>query len=346
MATVKRTRVATLTAVGLVAMLTLAACSGPAQDSQGSGFEGVGASESSELTNSGLRSVSIDPNAVSDGAKMQEGASELVVADESAQIFSSSLELRVKSPSETATTIRSLMEEVGGKVSYSTETPGSEYGYSSAQLTLRLPPESLDSTVETLKGYGTVISSESGSQDVSQQKTDYEVRIKSLETSIERLNGLLSQSQTTSDLIEIERELQTRESTLESMQASLDGLNDLIDYATVSVSLTADNRDVDAQKVNPDSFSSGFQRGLEGLMAFGAGLLVVLGVSLPWLLLLGALGSIVMIFLTIRKRRKAKRRGATAAGATGITPSKPTKAEEQTTTTTGEQDGSRRAEEG
>lgn len=305
--------------IALIATLTLAGCSG------GMSSSSAGSSVTDEIAPSDMGSdgMPIAPEdlsgAQSDGSTGKRFAnpeinpvapspadgSQSLMDEDSAQILTANLALRVKDPQEVAASISGIVSAVNGRVSYSVAKPGNEYEYGSAQLTLRLPPESLQGVISAISDYGVVLSSETGSQDVSKQKTDYQVRIESLKTSIQRLNALLAQSQSTADLIEIERELQARESELESMTAVLAELNDQVSYSTLTVSLTAESKDSQPQKVDPENFFTGFERGLEGLAAFGAGFLVILGVFLPWLLVLGAIGSVVMVvMLSIRKRRR------------------------------------------
>lgn len=345
--------------IALIATLTLASCSGGMSSSSagssvtteldpgrmGSGEaltvpEDLSGAQVNGSTDKRLANPEIAPIAPNPG-----DGSQSLMDEDSAQILTATLALRVKDPQEAAASISSMVSSVNGRVSYSVAKPGNEYEYGSAQLVLRLPPESLQGTIAAISDYGVVLSSESGSQDVSKQKTDYQVRIQSLQTSIQRLNGLLAQSQSTSDLIEIERELQSRESELESMTAVLADLNDQVSYSTLTVSLTAESKDSQPQKVDPENFFTGFQRGLEGLAAFGAGLLVLLGVSLPWLLLLGAIGSVVMVVLTIRRKRRRSTPRHTAPAQT-VEPSSTPESQGREEVATAHDGNQERAEEG
>lgn len=298
-------------ALSLIAVLTLSSCSAGGSSETIAPAEGPQSAQDSFVRTEGGSAADQGMGAPADGESV-DASGKLIAEEESAEILTASMNLRVKDPGDTAEDVRQIASSVGGKVSYAVERPGNEYEYGSAQLTLRVPPESLDGVMAAIGDYGVLLSSESGSQDVSREQTDYEVRIASLKTSIARLNGLLAQSQTTTDLIEIERELQARESELESMTAMLTGLNDRVDLATLSVTLTAEDRDSQPEKVDPENFFTGFERGLEGLAAFGAGLLVFLGLSLPWLLVIAVLGSIAMIFVT-PSRRKRRRKAAPVA---------------------------------
>ncbi len=60
----------------------------------------------------------------------------------------------------------------------------------------------------------------------------------------------------------------------------------------------------DAPVVEPDTFLSGLIAGWNAFVAFFAGLLVALGVLLPWLVFAGLI-TLVIILLVRRARRKA-----------------------------------------
>lgn len=298
MAHSKTLRIGSAAGILLLSTLALSSCSASApSESMDSGVV------DERLVEMGGDTAELSPD---EGAKIATDSAIAPVEEAPAEILTSNLQIRVKDPKAAADSARSIVEASGGSVSYSVERPSNDYEYGSAMLTLRVPPEDLREVTVELEKLGTVVSSESGSQDVSRQKTDYEVRIQSLRTSIERLNGLLAQSQSTADLIEIERELQSRESQLESMTAALADLDDSIDYATIGLSLTSTSKD-SPTPVDPENFFSGFERGLQGLATFGAGLLVVLGVALPWLLTAAILVSIAMaIAVAVRKNRRKK----------------------------------------
>lgn len=312
-------RVSAGAALSIIAVLTLSSCSAGGSSDSVAPVEGPQSVQDGFVRTEGGSAADRGMEAPADGEAV-DSANKIAAEEDAAEILTASMNLRVKDPGATAEDVRQIASSVGGKVSYAVERPGNEYEYGSAQLTLRVPPDSLDGVMAAIGDYGVLLSSESGSQDVSREQTDYEVRIESLKTSIARLNGLLAQSQTTTDLIEIERELQARESELESMSAMLTELNDRVDLATLSVTLTAESRDSQPEKVDPENFFTGFERGLEGLAAFGAGLLVFLGLSLPWLLVLAVLGSIAMIFVTLSRRKRRRKVAAVAARSEAATP--------------------------
>jgi hypothetical protein len=144
--------------------------------------------------------------------------------------------------------------------------------------------------------------------DVTSQVTDYRVRIKGLDTSITRLRGLLAKAGTTIDLVEIESSLTTRETDRERLLAQQKSLSDQVAYATLTIRI---NEPPLARSVPPSTFLSGLAAGWQSLVAVSASLIVGIGVLLPWVLALAALG--IVALLITRLVRRLRKRAATPA---------------------------------
>jgi VIT1/CCC1 family predicted Fe2+/Mn2+ transporter len=138
--------------------------------------------------------------------------------------------------------------------------------------------------------------------------TDYRVRIKGLDDSITRLQGLLGKASTTTELVQIESTLTDRETEREQLLAQQQALKDQVTYATLAIVVHEPSL---ARSAPPSTFLSGLLAGWETLVAVGAGLLVGLGVVLPWAIALGALA--VVGLLVARLVRRVRRRAATPA---------------------------------
>lgn len=186
MAHSKTLKIGSAAGVLLLSVLTLSACSAAAPSESG----GSDSSDQSLVDMTG-ESVELSPD---EASKIASDGAIAPIEETPAEILTSNLEIRVKDPKAGADSARSIVEGADGSISYSVERPSNDYEYGSAMLTLRVPPEKLREVTVALEDLGTVVSSESGSQDVSKQKTDFEVRIQSLRTSIERLTTLLAQS--------------------------------------------------------------------------------------------------------------------------------------------------------
>ena len=107
------------------------------------------------------------------------------------------------------------------------------YRHRSANLTVRIPADKLDSFVQQVKGVSNVVSYNESQEDVTLTYVSTESRIKALETEQARLLELLAQAQNMSDLLEIEARLTDVRYELENVTSQLRVLANKVDYATV-----------------------------------------------------------------------------------------------------------------
>lgn len=218
----------------------------------------------------------------------------------------------VDDPVALADDVAELATDAGGRVDGRTETPGTDTQPATAQLTLRVPADELDSVIDDLRELGDVTSVSLNASDVTQQRQDLDARIDALTTSVGRLTELLGQATSVADLVAIESELTTRQAELDSLTQQRDWLVDQVDFSTLTVDLVTEATAPDAR---PDDFWAGVVAGWNALVGFLSGLVVVLGILLPWLggLLVIAAIVLVAILLATRGRRRRARQGPASA---------------------------------
>lgn len=223
-------------------------------------------------------------------------------------ITTAEMSLTVDQPIDAAEEAVSIIQAVGGHVDSRYEVPGSDTVTASAHLTLRVPAKALDATMASLKKLGTVNRVQSSATDVTQQAQDIDARISALETSVDRLLTLMSSATDTSDLITIEQALSERQANLESMQAQRKSLADQVSLSTLNLDLVTAGT---VPTAGPQNFWTGLIAGWNSLVAAGAGVLIGIGVALPWLAVL----AVVLGGIWVLVRRLGRRRRALAAAA-------------------------------
>lgn len=172
---------------------------------------------------------------------------------------------------------------------------------SSATLTLSVPADKLDAALgqlATLSGT-TVTSREQTAQDVTDQTVDVEARLATQRASVERVRALLARANSVSEIASVEGELTTRESELESLQRRRDALAGSVAMSTVTLSVSAPAPA--PAPANSGGFLGGLAGGWDAFLAFGGGVLTVLGALAPFLLVLGT--PAVAAFWWFRRRR-------------------------------------------
>ena len=181
--------------------------------------------------------------------------------------------------------------------------------YRSANLTVRIPADSIDAFLQDVGGLANIVRQNKSIEDVTLSYVATESRLKALETEEARLLELLSQAETMTDLLEIEARLSEVRSELENYASPKRLYDNQIDYATIYIAIE------EVQEYTPTEEPSLWERIRDGfkdnLESVGEGLLDVLVwfiVSIPTLVVLAVVVLIlVLIVRRIRRRRKAKK---------------------------------------
>ena len=213
------------------------------------------------------------------------------------------LSLIVDTPSEAADQITQIVVDAGGRIGSRSDYTPVDYAGPSSYLEARIPSNSLDETLELIKGVGEVQEVSINVVDVSLQKVDLDARIEVLEAAIARLTDLLATANTTSDLVAIETGLSERQAELDSLTSQREYLSDQTLFATISITLQTP---VDATPTDPDGFFDGIVQGWESILAFFAGVVVWAGILVPWLVLLVGLAALVWLLRFLIKKAKKK----------------------------------------
>jgi hypothetical protein len=238
-------------------------------------------------------------------------------------VVTGTLYLTVAEPLTAANEAARIVERAGGRVdgrqefaprdveekdAYS-EDLGWGYGYGPfpggrAILELRIPSDRLTATLDELKQLGELEELALSSDDVTIEVRDLEARTGALRSSIERLLALQTAAADVADLIALESAISDRQAELESLEAQQRYYADQVSLSTIVLTLGSEES---APLDVPDSFWTGLSTGWESLLAFLGGSLVVLGVVLPWLLVLGVLGILAWaIARNVRGRRRSR----------------------------------------
>jgi hypothetical protein len=126
-----------------------------------------------------------------------------------------------------------------------------------AQITLRVPADQLDSTIQELREHDLVVqvdSEESTSQDVSQEFVDNEARLEALEETQRRFLALLSEADTVEDILRIESELTNIRSQIETIKGRQNYLSQMTSFSTVTITLHVEDSDIEMLDDEDDGF--------------------------------------------------------------------------------------------
>lgn len=233
-------------------------------------------------------------------------------------IVSGSIVLTADDPIAVASLVASAVEGAGGYLDGRTESEGDGSSPSQARLTVRVPPGEVQPMIDSLRGIGKVTDVDLSSSDVTKQVADLETRISAKKVAITRLEELLSGAGSMADLLAVEGELTTRQSELEQLLTEQAGIDDLTSMATLEISVYATDQEPVPDDDEVTGFLGGLSAGWDALVTALGVAVTILGVVLPWLVLVALVGGVAL--WVARRRRTAGTRPATSGPAvTGAT---------------------------
>jgi len=215
-------------------------------------------------------------------------------------IRNADIAVRVPDVRTAASQANTIAAEAGGRTAAQSITTQAEAVY--ADLTLRVPTESLDPVLAQLAELGDVQSLNITTEDVTTQAVDLDARINALQASVDRLEELLTQATSAQALVEIERELSARQAELDSLVAQRAALSDAVALSSIYVSLSPES---EAAAFAPPGFLSGLESGWNALRTLVAVIITAAGFLLPFIIALAIIAvPITVIVMALSRRRR------------------------------------------
>ncbi len=251
-------------------------------------------------TSSTISSSSSDASMPMAGTEILMDNKMATAVDTRSVIKTASLGVRVKDIQKSVDEATSIAKEFNGQVDDSSiyKNPGNNE-ITSANLTIRVPAEQLENAIEKLRSIGEVENYSLSSSDVTMQKVDLEARISSLETSIARFKELITSATNASDLIAAESALAERQAELDSLNAQMKYLSQQVEMSAIYISMYLPEY---LNTVKPLGFIQGIEKGFYAILNLIINLTSIIGLVIPWLLLLALLVAIYKVIQKVRRR--------------------------------------------
>ncbi len=149
------------------------------------------------------------------------------------------LELSVKNPEAATDSISALAAKMGGFVaSTNLRTETEESGATTyGTITIRVPAQKYDETIQQLRKMGKVLSYSSQSKDVSKEYIDLNARLRNLQAAEKRLQQIMAQAKTTKDVLSVYRELNQVQGSIEQLKGRIEYLKHSAALATITIQL-------------------------------------------------------------------------------------------------------------
>lgn len=217
---------------------------------------------------------------------------------------SASLTIGTQAYDESLAALRTLCEENGGWVSYSSESVTSG-GSRRAYLTLRIPSDQLDAYLEGSGALGRVTSRDESATDLTDSYYDVKSRLETQQALMTRLQALVTDAASLSDLLALESQIAETQYNIDSLQSNLNNTDQQVDYAFVSITLKEETSAADisdSEKSLVSRIAGALETGLSVFVDFAEDVVVFLAAALPFIAIVVVVWLIARI---IRKRRKA-----------------------------------------
>ncbi len=159
-------------------------------------------------------------------------------------IKNGSLSIAVQDPVANMATVLKLAEDMGGFVVssnlyYYTLESGVEVPQ--ANVTIRVPAERFEEAVATIKsGAGEVLSENITGQDVTQQYTDLQSRLRNLEAAEVQLQSIMDEATKTEDVLTVYNQLVYTREQIEVIKGQIKYFEESADFSAITVDIIAE----------------------------------------------------------------------------------------------------------
>lgn len=208
-------------------------------------------------------------------------------------------------------TLNTRIGELSGYVENQYIYNGSGYSGSrirNAELTVRIPADSVSAFVDQVSGSANVVSSNKTVDDVTLSYVATESRMTALKTEETRLLELLAKAETMDDLLTIESRLTDVRTELEQVTSTLRVYDNQVDYATVYLTISEVTEYTVVEEppaTMGQRIASGFRSTLRDIGEGAEDFCVFFVVNIPYLVFWAAVLTVVILLLRHRKKKKA-----------------------------------------
>jgi hypothetical protein len=196
--------------------------------------------------------------------------------------------------------LQKVIDAAGGTVSEEEASTGDDGRLSLARLVVRVPSERFGETMTAIEKVAELDASSRGSEDVTTQVIDNDVRIRAQAKSLERIEALLAEATDLGDIVSIESQLTRRQADLDSLKSQQAYLRDQASLSTITVHLER-SPEASTDDANAAGFGGGLESGWSALVTVAGGIATLLGAVLPFAVVGLVLGA--PAWLLVRRAR-------------------------------------------
>lgn len=291
-------------AFALCALLVFgtAACGGKNADNEMASATAAASTDTYATQDSGAYTEEGAETALAAGNPTAQTVGEApITADGRKIIRTATLTVETKAYDEATGLLREAVSGTNGYIEYTSSYTGG--GTRSAEYRCRIPTDRYAEFFEKIEGVGSVVRTEEGADDATNQYVDLEARLNSLRTQEARLLALMEESGSLEDLLAVQEKLMEVQYEIESYTGQMKALENSIDYATITVYLEEVQTYTPVEPTFGDRVAQAFTNMLHGIVDGAQGFVILLIYALP-VLFLGAVATVIIVVCTRRSRRK------------------------------------------
>jgi chromosome segregation ATPase len=198
--------------------------------------------------------------------------------------------------------ISKVVDKYGGSIVSSSQRGEGSSEYIS--ITIKTPVEYFEDTYNDIKNIdGDITSASYYTDEVTQQYTDLESRLKNLESTEDQLVNILNDATTVEDTLAVYEQLTSIRSQIEVIKGQIKYLDNQVDYSylTVNLSLSDTGKEVTDEQWKPLGV---IKSAFSALIAFG----IFIADALIWLIVFIPVVAIVLGVVLLVKRLKNKKK--------------------------------------
>ena len=162
-----------------------------------------------------------------------------------------------------------------------------EQRYRTGRVVLRVPRENFSALMERVEAGGTVLSTDTSSEDVTTKLVDIEARLSSLRAERDRLRTLFEQANETEDVLAVERRLSEVQTEIERLEGRQQSLERQVAYSTITVELREERPESEGEQWFDVGVIAAFLESVDGVVVTLRALAVGFAYALPYLVAFG-----------------------------------------------------------
>ena len=200
-------------------------------------------------------------------------------------IKTASISLEVTDVPGAVETLKNIAAQKGGYLS----STNVQKGYNdrlTGSVVIRIPQAEFENALNGVKAIGTVKSSSTQGQDVTEEYVDLQAQKTSYQNQLAQYNAIMKQSTKIEDIIKVQQQIDRVQTELNRLEGRLRYLNSRIDLSTITVSLQ------EPEPVGGDTghnFITTINEGIAGFIGMIDAIIIIFFTLLP-LIILGAIG--------------------------------------------------------